>query len=163
MRYKLNLINFKLFRECYFSVTHWRKVGVGLEWDFYLQWSFLLNVIHSFGITLNIVCVCTLNNFKSEVHLFLFWNLIFQLCNIQWQFHVLVQAGLTNLETLNLDSCAIGDEGLVHLAGNLAPVIVIRTSLPHFNNEMYFILLIEKSQFIQFTILFSFFKFHFFV
>lgn len=33
---------------------------------------------------------------------------------------LLLQAGLTKLESLNLDSCRIGDEGLVNLIGYLS-------------------------------------------
>lgn len=64
-------------------------------------------------ISSSFMCIC--NNFflkrlilymraRTRTHTYIFLS-------------VLIQAGLTQLESLNLDSCRIGDEGLVNLTG----------------------------------------------
>lgn len=39
--------------------------------------------------------------------------------------YLVVLAGLTNLETLNLDSCKVDDEGMAHLAGFISFLSVL--------------------------------------
>lgn len=48
-------------------------------------------------------------------HKFLAFEFYFPFCNLR--ISVLLPAGLTNLESLNLDSCKISDEGLANLTG----------------------------------------------
>lgn len=56
------------------------------------------------------------------------WNCI--LDNFPYYLYFIDQTGLTKLESLNLDSCSIKDEGMVHLAGYIIACFLFLIYVP---------------------------------